>query len=230
MASASSKTSVASKASSDASRLAALEKRVVEAERKLALVWGSSLGIQLRMMEASEVTRRQEAAAERAAAQRRVAAADGRAETFARFVSERVAVHAALRVSAERLRRDFSLWCEHNRVGQLHRILTDDEFDECVTRALPAAEPTEVHPEGYLGRPIPFVPGYAGIGCCPPGKTPAEVANRLDRRAADDELECRLRREELQAEAEVQRSILAAKVARDKAAMLAVRAAEGRAR
>ncbi|MGD8453291.1 MAG: hypothetical protein PVJ57_15850 [Phycisphaerae bacterium] len=230
MASASSKTSVASKTSGDTSRLAALERRLAEAERKLALVWGSSLGIQLRMMEASERTRLQEAAAERAAAQRRVDAADARAEVFARFVGERVAIHHSLHVSAERLRRDFSLWCEQNRVGQLHRILTDDELEECVTRALPAAEPASVHPEGYLGRPIPLVPGFAGVGCCPPGRTPAEVASRLDRRAAADETERRLRREELEAEAEVQRSIIAAKTARDRAAELAVQAAEGRVR
>ncbi len=206
-------------------RFAALEGRVAAAERKLAMVWNSQIGCQLRMMELSELQRAQDADEERRLAERRLAAAADRAKAFGKFIRERVAVHRDLSISARLLKHHYELWCTEKVIPRLHWVFSDEELVDALSRTLEAAEPTEVPTEGYAGKHPPLVPGFSGIGLCPQGESPAECVERLKREESVRAAERMRRREDHQFAASVEDAVIETRRMRDEAARLAVEAA-----
>jgi hypothetical protein len=207
-------------------RFAILERRLAAAERKLNLIESSRVGGELRMMQHADAQRALDHDHERDMEQKRKAAAADRAKAFKRFARERLAVHDDLAVTQRELIVQYNRWALDNGVPKLHRCESDTELVEAMQVVYPKYESVDVPQPGYLGRHTPMVPGYDGIGLVAEGEDPAEVVKRLKAEDAREEAERRGRREDHQLAASVEDAVVRTKVTRDKAAALAVEAAE----
>jgi len=138
-----------------------------------------------------------------------------RVEHMRRFVSERLALHADLSVSPQRLLASYKRWAEAAGVDTLERAQTQDELLDALAQLLPAdVQWGETGERNTVGR---HQPGLLGVGLAAEGQTPRALLDEVTGAAAARKAEDAARERRLQREADAQEAVVNAWALRQKA-------------
>jgi hypothetical protein len=207
-------------------RVAELERRLADVERKLHVVWSSRLGAQVRAIELGAKQREIERQREREAVAEREAAKPQRLRLFREFGKAKLAKHPDLETTVAALVRVYNEWASDRGIMPSSAMRMDSaELVDTVLATIDGAKRAKVHPDTYLGRPDYTEDGIDGVGLLPEGQTMRDVVEKFDSGRARIEAERRDRREWHEHEASVEAAVVETKRTRDQAAKLAVEAA-----
>jgi len=138
-----------------------------------------------------------------------------RVEHMRRFVSERLALHADLSVSPQRLLAGYKQWAEAAGVDALERAQTQDELLDALVQLLPGqVEWGATNERNTVGR---YQPGLLGVGLAAEGQTPQALLDEVTGAAAERAAEEKARERRLQREADAQEAVVSQWAERQKA-------------
>jgi len=194
---------------------AGLAQRVTECERRLDVLWASSVGNELRGIELRRQQRQVERQRESELGVERVQAAGRRLERFGDFAREKLAFARGLNVSALALSGAYAEWADRERIFASDPLrMTDDELAAALAEVGEVA-PAGIRCPGYRGQGDFRQPGFEGVGVCPAGKSPDDVTAELLLANEEYEQERADRRADHAAEAAREDRALQTKIDRD---------------
>jgi len=189
--------------------------RLAECERKLDLLWSSSVGGELRNLALRREQRVVESERERGTAVERAKLTDRRRELFEDFLRARVAFAPGLTTTVLALDAAYQGWCDEHKILPSSPLrMTADELAAALAE-VGEVVPAGIRCPGYRGQGDFRQPGFEGCGVCPEGQTPDDVVRELLLATEQQQQERADRRADHAAEAAREDRALQTKIDRD---------------